>query len=219
MQDIEERKLVAKWMGKDPTYIESWDNWNPEDNDLATFREWEEICDNMTEEEKVKFTRMIVDDNNSEGHFDNNEWALRFWLLFTRPSLMWCILIKMIKENDKEVKPQQCGYEVTDLNRWNHVDCKKSVKSEEIEKIIQTTDGVHTVLIDVPNPVYVQWLEQSIVESKKKLEEINSRVDTMIDGGEIRLILSKDETVSKGIKGAIVAYKEIRELLQKEGKK
>lgn len=106
---MEQKKLVAKWMGWECRKSESglkyfylkgnpslpWPkDWNPQDNDKATFKEWTEIYENMDEGQFRRFQRLMLQRLPSWQCPPDKET----FFLTVSPGIRWEALIKMIKE-------------------------------------------------------------------------------------------------------------------------
>jgi len=102
---MEDKKLVAEWMEWKidcevfrRTHHEKWEHlefdWNPQDNDKATFKEWEEIYHNMNEKDFKAFKKISL--RRLSGFQEKEERELFYITL--QPDIRWWTLIRMIKE-------------------------------------------------------------------------------------------------------------------------
>jgi len=96
MTELEEKKTVAEWMkfetkdslGNDILEVGGYlTSWNPQSDKLATFAEWDEIYDKMTQLEWDNYMDILDFDTSTflKIHLEN-------------PSIRWAALLQMIGE-------------------------------------------------------------------------------------------------------------------------
>ena len=106
MTEIEEKKLVVQWMGyrwefankylkrdkqEQPIGFIRLDDWNPQSDDKATFKEWNEIYEKMDIGEWRLFIVELEREKASLAH-------PKLYLLTVLPSTRWKALIQMLGE-------------------------------------------------------------------------------------------------------------------------